>query len=119
MSGLNCIVRVYITPDMPVMEVWYTVPCEAYFVSEQHAAAEEGFFTKLPKETLPKCLEWAKIKQSKVLYAFKVVQAQQLFMENTPHCRACHIFPTSCATNGVTWIPFYVPRRALLHINCL
>jgi hypothetical protein len=56
MSGLNCIVRVYITPDMPVMEVQYAVPCEAYFLSEQHTAAQEGFFTKLLNETLPKFL---------------------------------------------------------------
>jgi hypothetical protein len=33
------------------------------FVSEQHAAAEEGFFTKLPKETLPKFLARAEIKK--------------------------------------------------------
>jgi hypothetical protein len=52
MSGLNCIVRVYITPDMSVVEV----PCEAYFLSEQHAAAQEGLFTKLLYETLPKFL---------------------------------------------------------------
>jgi hypothetical protein len=52
----------------------YTDPCEAYFVSEQHAASKEAF-TILPKETLSKFLAWTKIKLFLILYASQMIQA--------------------------------------------
>jgi hypothetical protein len=45
-----------------VIELYYAVPCEACFVSEDYMAAK-GIFT-LSKEQLEKFLVWVKIKQT-------------------------------------------------------
>jgi hypothetical protein len=44
--------RVDVTPNVPVMDIYYTLPCEACFVSEVYTAVKEGVFTKLVKRQL-------------------------------------------------------------------
>jgi hypothetical protein len=47
---------VYGTPNVPVMEIWYVVPCKACFVNYEYMAAKYGFYTTLSKEPLAKFL---------------------------------------------------------------
>lgn len=61
MSGLNCTLWVYITPNVPVMEIQYATPCDACLTSQGYTATKEGILTTMPKEPLAKFLVWAKI----------------------------------------------------------
>jgi hypothetical protein len=54
----------YVTPNVPVMEMLYTVPSEAGFISKQHTAARSGIFTTLSNEPLANFLTWMKIKRT-------------------------------------------------------
>jgi hypothetical protein len=64
MSGLNFIVWVYVTLDIHVMEILYSVSFEKCFVSEEHVVTEEGIIKVLSKESLEKFVAWAKIKRT-------------------------------------------------------
>jgi hypothetical protein len=47
---------------LPVKEIYYAVPCEASFISEEYTAAKKRISTWFLKGLLPKFLAWAKIK---------------------------------------------------------
>jgi hypothetical protein len=61
------------------------IPCEAFSISEEYTAAKEGNFVTMLKEPLAKFLACSYIKQIQSLYQLKMVQVQQIFMENLPH----------------------------------
>jgi hypothetical protein len=81
MSLVNCTPWVYITPNVPVTDIYYAVPCEACFISKEYAAAKEGIPATLLKESLANFLAWAKAKWTQSLYPW----VQQLFMQSPPH----------------------------------
>jgi hypothetical protein len=51
---------VYITPNVPIMEILYAVPCEACSITEEYTAVKEGIFTTMTKEPLARFLAWEK-----------------------------------------------------------
>jgi hypothetical protein len=106
MSGLNQTVRVYVTPNVPVMGTSYSSPCEAYFIVEE----------LLQKGSSPLCRrnQWTILGMGKnqadlELVPVKVVWVQQPFVENPPCYRGLHmdvgLFPTNVSVCTVPHQP--------------
>jgi hypothetical protein len=48
----------FFIPNVPIMEIYYIILCEASFISKESMAAKEGIFTTLSKEPQAELLVW-------------------------------------------------------------